>query len=84
MNTSVGPVAEIPPGVVTVTSDVPEPGGEVTVMEPDASPVTAPGLLAPKSTAVALSRFDPVMVTLVPPAAGPEVGLIIATVGAGM
>jgi hypothetical protein len=70
--------------VVTVTSGVPEPDGDVTVMEPDVSAVTVPGLLPPKSTAVAFARFDPVMVTLVPPARGPELGLIDDTTGAGM
>jgi hypothetical protein len=82
VNTSAGDVAEVPSGVVTVTSGVPEPDGEVTVMEPDVSAVTVPGLLAPKSTAVAFSRFDPEMVTPVPPPAGPVVGLMPVTIGA--
>ena len=32
MNWSAAPVAEVPAGVVTVTSTVPEPAGEVAVM----------------------------------------------------
>jgi hypothetical protein len=36
----------------------------------------------PKFTAVAPVRFVPVIVMLVPPATGPEVGLIDVTVGA--
>ena len=38
--------------------------------------------VAPNLTAVAPFRFVPVMVTCVPPAAGPEVGLTAVTVGA--
>jgi hypothetical protein len=43
------------------------------------TPVAA---LAPKSTAVAPVKLVPVMVTLVPPAVVPEVGLTPVTVGA--
>ena len=39
--------------------------------------------LLPKYTAVAPSRFVPVIVTAVPPANGPALGLTPATVGAG-
>ena len=38
----------------------------------------------PKSTAVAPVKFVPVMVTVVPPAAGPLVGLKAVTVGGAM
>ena len=38
-------------------------------------------VLLPNLTAVALARLAPVIVTLVPPAVGPEVGLIAATDG---
>ncbi len=76
-------VAEVPPAVVTVTSTVPVPAGEVTVMEAAVSAVTAPAVV-PKSTAVAFARLVPVTVTLVPPPAGPEVGPTAVTVGAGV
>ncbi len=74
----------MPPRVITVTSTVPAPTGEVTVMEPAVSAVIVPGLAVPKSTAVAFARLFPVTVTLVPPVPGPEVGLTTVTVGAGM
>jgi hypothetical protein len=38
--------------------------------------------VAPKSTAVAPVRLVPVIVTLVPPAAGPDDGATLVTVGA--
>ena len=54
----------MPPAVVTVTATVPEPAGELTVIE---VAVSARGAVAvdPKSTAVALARLVPVMVTVV-------------------
>ena len=57
----------VPLGVVTVTSTVPVPAGEVAVTEVAESAVMVPGLPGPKSTAVALPRLSPVTVTLVPP-----------------
>ena len=61
-------VAEVPTGVVTVTSTVPaDSAGAVTVIDVAVSAVTAPAV-APKSTAVWPVRLVPVMVTLVPPA----------------
>ncbi len=38
--------------------------------------------VVPKSTAVAASKWVPVMVTLVPPVAGPEAGVKLVIVGA--
>ncbi len=76
-------VAEVPPGVVTVTSTVPVPAGEVTVMESAVSAVTVPAVV-PKSTAVAFARLVPVTVTLVPPPSGPALGLTAVTVGTAM
>ena len=73
----------MPPGVVTVTSTVPVPDGEVTVIDVAVSAVTVPAVV-PNLTVVAFVRLVPVTVTLVPPAAGPEVGLTAVTVGAGM
>jgi hypothetical protein len=40
-------------------------------------------IVEPNETAVAPVKLVPVMVTLVPPAAGPLVGLMLDTVGAG-
>ena len=82
MNWSAGEVAEVPLGVVTVTSTVPVPAGEVAVIEPAVSAVMVAALV-PKSTAVAPERLVPVMVTEVPPPAGPVVGLMEVTVGLG-
>ena len=81
MNWSDGEVAEVPPTVVTVTSTVPVPAGEVAVIEVAESAVIV-AALDPKSTALAPPRLVPVMVTLVPPPVGPLVGLIEVTVGA--
>ena len=80
MNSSAGEVAEVPPAVVTVTSTVPLPAGEVAVIEVAESAVIV-AALDPKSTALAPPRLVPVMVTLVPPPVGPLVGLIEVTVG---
>jgi hypothetical protein len=78
-------VAEVPPGVDTVTSTVPAlPAGDVTVTEVVLLTTTPVAVLAPKWTAVALVRAVPVIVTLVPPAVDPDVGLTLVTVGAAM
>ncbi len=68
-------MAEVPLGVVTVTSTVPVPLGEVTVRlvaVTEVIPVTA---VEPKWTAVAPVKLVPLTVTEVPPAAGPLEGL---------
>ena len=67
--------------VVTLTSTVPVPAGEVAVIwvaELTVKPVAA---VAPKVTVVAPVKLVPVMVTVVPPVAGPNVGEIELTVG---
>jgi hypothetical protein len=66
--------------VVTVTSTVPLPAGEVAEIEVAELTVKAAGTV-PKFTAVAPVKFVPVIVTLVPPAAGPLFGEIDVTVG---
>ena len=75
-------VADVPPGVVTVTSTVPAAwAGEVTVicvLETKVTPV--PGV-PPKLTVAALVNPVPVIVTRVPPANGPDVGEMPVTVG---
>ena len=71
-------VAEVPPGVVTVTSTVPVPAGEVAEIEVALLTTTPVAALAPKCTAVAPVNPVPVIVTLVPPAVGPDVARIPA------
>jgi hypothetical protein len=74
-------VAEVPDGVVTVRSTVAEPAGLVAVIEVAELTEKVVAALVPKSTTLAPSRFVPVMVTVVPPATGPEVGLTETTAG---
>ena len=74
-------VALVPPGVVTVTSTVPAPAGAVAVIWVALLTVKPVAAVVPKSTAVAPVKFVPVIVTLVPPAGGPAVGLTAVTVG---
>jgi hypothetical protein len=76
-------VAEVPPGVVTVTSTVPAVwAGDVTVMVvPPPPTVNVETTVLPKFTAVAPVKLLPVMVTLVPPAIGPLLGEIPVTAG---
>ena len=75
----------LPLGVVTMTLAVPAaPAGVVAVIVvafPTETPVAA---APPKVTLVAPVKVVPVMVTLVPPAVGPEFGLTEVTVGPGM
>lgn len=82
MNWSAADVAEVPPAVVTVTSTVPVPTGEVAVIDVALTTLTPVAGVAPNVTAVALRRLVPVMVTVVPPPPGPVVGEIELTVGA--
>jgi hypothetical protein len=80
---SADPVADVPPTVVTVTSTVPaEPAGEVAVIDELEFTVTPVAALDPKLTAVAPVRSVPVIVTDVPPVAGPAEGDTAVTVGA--
>ena len=69
--------------VVTVTSTAPaEPAGELQVIEVSVFAEQLPKAeVAPKETSVALVKPVPVMVTLVPPAVGPVLGLIEVTAG---
>src|SRR5205823_4114885 len=76
-------VALVPPAVVTVTSTVPaDPEGAVALIEVDELTVKLLAAAVPKVTAVAFVKFVPVMLTVVPPAVGPDVGLMPLTVGA--
>ena len=83
---SPAPVAEVWLDTVTVTSTAPVPAGLVAVqleVELQETPVAA--LPVPKSTVVSPEVVEnpvPVIVTAVPPEAGPVVGLMLVTVGA--
>ena len=75
--------ALVPPGVVTSTLAVPAvPAGVTAVMVVELTTTTLVAAVPPMVTAVAPVRLVPVMVTDVPPAVGPLVGAIEATVGA--
>ena len=83
MNWSAALVALVPPGVVTVTSTVPAvPAGAVAVIWVALLTVKLVAAVAPKLTALAPVKLVPVIVTEVPPAVGPAVGLTPVTVGA--
>ena len=75
-------VALGPPAVVTVISTVPAlSAGAVAVMLVALVTVKLGAFVVPKLTAVALVKPVPVIVTLVPPALGPDAGLTPVTVG---
>jgi hypothetical protein len=78
---SAAPVALVPPAVVTVTSTVPLPGGDVTTIWLPVLLVIDAG--AEPNVTVEPVKFEPLIVTDVPPAAGPEDGLIEVIVGGG-
>jgi hypothetical protein len=75
-------VADVPAGVVTVTPTAPVPEGLSAVIVVSLTTVTFVAAVVPKSTAVAPVKLVPVIVTRVPPAAGPLVGLSPVTAGA--
>ena len=66
---------------MTVTSTVPVPAGAVTVRLVAVTPVTPVPAVEPKSTVGVPENPVPVIVTEVPPAAGPLFGLTAVTVG---
>ena len=70
--------------MVTRTSTVPVPAGAVAVIDVGLLTVKPVALVAPNLTAVAPLKFVPVMVTVVPPPAGPAVGEMLVTAGAPM
>ncbi len=72
----------MPLGVVTVTSTVPVPAGEVAVIWVALTTVNEPAAVPPNRTALAPEKLVPLMVTLVPPDGGPVFGLTAVTVGA--
>lgn len=78
-----GPVGEVPVEVFTVTGTMPAPGGVVTETDvPDELgwPMTAAGF-EPNSTVDPGVNPAPVMVTLSPPLALPEFGLMPVMTG---
>ena len=79
-------VAEVPPGVVTVTLTVPADSvGDVAVISlPAELTMTEVAALDPKSTVVAPAiKPVPVIVTAVPPLTNPVFGLTPVIVGTG-
>lgn len=85
VNLSAVLAAEVPPGVVTVTSIVPAaPAGTIAAIEVVEFTIMLLAGLAPNWTLVAPGRkLVPVIVIAVPPAVGPALALIAVTVGAG-
>src|ERR1700694_6030517 len=74
------------PPTVTVTSTVPLPDGLVALQLVVLTQLTPVAALPPKATVVApalVLKWVPVMLTTVPPPAGPVVGVIALTVGGG-
>jgi hypothetical protein len=83
VNVSALLVTEVPYAVVTVTSTGPgEPEGDIAVMDVERLTVTFGEAAPPKLTLVVPMNPVPVIVTLVPPVAGPVVGATLITVGA--
>ena len=68
--------------MVTVTSTVAVPAGEIAVICVALTTVNEPATLPPNLTAVAPEKFAPMMETLVSPAGGPVFGLTPVTAGA--
>src|SRR5665213_2196674 len=83
MNVKVPTEVPVPFGVVTLTFTAPLPAAVTAVIWVTESTVKLAAAVAPNFTHVAPVKLVPVMTTLVPPAAGPEVGASPATVGAG-
>ena len=86
MNSPAGLAALAPPGPLTVTSTVPPtscelPAGEVAVIDVAEFTVTAVAAPPPNDTVSPAAKFDPVIVTAVPPATGPETGETPPTAG---
>ena len=85
VNWSAGTLALVPPDVVvTSTSTVPVPAGEVAAHEVDDEQLTPVAAVPPKATVVDPgTKLVPVMVIGVPPPTGPELDERPDTVGAG-
>ena len=82
MNRSAELVADVPLGVLTVTSTGPVPAGLTAVIDVPETTLTPVAAAVPKATVSPVRKPLPVMVTVVPPTVGPPVGLMPVTVGA--
>jgi hypothetical protein len=80
---SAAEVGEVPFGVETVTSTTPAaPAGDVAVQVVVDAQLTALAALPPKATVLEpTTKPAPVIVTLVPPASGPDAGEMALTAG---
>ena len=83
MNWSAALVELVWPLPVTVTSTVPEPAGLVAVIDVALFTVTPVAAVEPNATVSPDAKPVPVMVTVVPPATGPLVGLTALTATGG-
>ena len=74
----------VPPGVVTATLFAPTvPAGVTAVMLVDETTTTLVAATPPTVTLVAPVKSQPVIVIGVPPAVGPDIGVIDVIVGCG-
>jgi hypothetical protein len=73
--------ALVPDALVTRTLTVPLPAGLVAVHWFAVAQTTLVPALAPKATPVTPVKFEPVIVTTVPPPVGPNIGPIFVTTG---
>ena len=71
----------MPASEVTVTLTVPDPAGEIAVIWVSLLTEKLVAVFGPNATAVAFVKLLPLIVTVVPPAAEPEVGLMLVTAG---
>lgn len=81
VNRSADDVTDVPFGVVTVTFTVPVSAGLTIVMAVSLATTRLVPAAAPKFTAVAPVKPEPVSVAAVPPAMGPLLGLMAVTTG---
>lgn len=77
-------VALVPPVVETLTSTVPVPAGERAVSWDALTNWTFVAAVPPKLTVAVEVKPLPLIATVVPPAAGPDVGARLVTVGRAM
>ena len=73
----------MPPGVATITSTIPLPAGLTAVIWVSLLIMKLVAAVEPNETPVAQVKPLPEIVTLVPPLAGPLVGLMLVTDGEG-
>ena len=71
----------MPPAPVTVTFTVPDPAGEVAVIDVAEFTVTPDATAPPKATESPGAKSVPVIVTAVPPDTGPDAGETPLTAG---